>query len=172
MNETMIERWNEVVNWNDTVYCLGDFSLNHSTVGKVLPRLMGHKILIAGNHDECHPVQSKNLARQLKYTERYEEYGFAQILLETTIKIADIDVRLHHMPYASDISDERFHDYRPEDQGGWLLCGHVHEKWFRKGRMINVGVDQHNFYPISKTLIEQWIKDGPVHETAIRRVVG
>jgi len=27
------------------------------------------------------------------------------------------------------------------------LCGHVHEKWVQKGKIINVGVDVWNFTP-------------------------
>lgn len=45
--------------------------------------------------------------------------------------------------------DMRFMNQRYEDEGGWLLCGHIHDKWRIKGRMLNVGVDVHNFKPIS-----------------------
>lgn len=46
--------------------------------------------------------------------------------------------------------DLRFFDRRVENEGGVLLCGHVHEKWATKDRMINVGVDVRNFTPMSE----------------------
>ncbi len=45
--------------------------------------------------------------------------------------------------------DLRFSSRRYDDDGGWLLCGHIHEKWAQMGKMINVGVDVRNFKPIS-----------------------
>ena len=45
--------------------------------------------------------------------------------------------------------DLRFSSRRFDDDGGWLLCGHVHEKWSQLGKMINVGVDVRDFKPIS-----------------------
>ncbi len=54
MNETMIERWNEVVRPSDHIYHLGDVTM-HRQIGqikyRVLDRLNGHKRLLLGNHD-------------------------------------------------------------------------------------------------------------------------
>jgi calcineurin-like phosphoesterase family protein len=50
MHETMVERWNSVVNAGDTVYHLGDVAIPRSGL-RVLERLNGRKILIRGNHD-------------------------------------------------------------------------------------------------------------------------
>lgn len=55
MNEVMIQRWNEVVKPGDKVYHLGDvvFGMNKEEwLTKHMPRLMGQKRLIFGNHDE------------------------------------------------------------------------------------------------------------------------
>lgn len=46
--------------------------------------------------------------------------------------------------------DLRYWGRRWEDDGGWLLCGHVHEKWAEYDKMINVGVDVRGFAPMSK----------------------
>jgi len=51
--------------------------------------------------------------------------------------------------------DMRFFERRYEDQGSWLLCGHIHEHWLKKKRMINVGVDVWDFKPVS---VEQILK--------------
>ena len=47
-----------------------------------------------------------------------------------------------HYPYVGDSRDkDRFTGMRPMDTGGYLVHGHVHEKWRTNGRMFNVGVD-------------------------------
>jgi calcineurin-like phosphoesterase family protein len=57
------------------------------------------------------------------------------------------------------IYDLRFIDKRLEDDGNWLLCGHVHEKWKIKNKMINIGVDVWNFSPVSIEDISKIIFD-------------
>jgi calcineurin-like phosphoesterase family protein len=69
MRETMIQRHNEIVNPNDTVYHLGDFNFNHDPekVQEIIRRLNGNNIFIKGSHDywlpEGHPVRL-----EFKYT--------------------------------------------------------------------------------------------------------
>lgn len=48
--------------------------------------------------------------------------------------------------------------FRPEDDGIWLFHGHIYEKCKTKDRMINVGVDVWDFYPIPITEIEKIIR--------------
>ena len=57
--------------------------------------------------------------------------------------------------------DLKFMQYRPQDDGGWLLHGHIHEKWRQNGRQINVGVDAWNFAPVSDDTICEMIRSGP-----------
>lgn len=49
-DEEMIRRWNSVVRPSDKIYHLGDVAIPRSGL-KVLERLNGDKVLIAGNHD-------------------------------------------------------------------------------------------------------------------------
>ncbi len=53
MDECLIERWNSVVNKEDLVYMLGDFTLSRriDVITNLVSRLNGRKILIMGNHD-------------------------------------------------------------------------------------------------------------------------
>lgn len=46
MNEEMARRWNSVVNPDDTVYYLGDFSLVLDPVEAIAPHLNGKKFLL------------------------------------------------------------------------------------------------------------------------------
>ena len=53
MNSFMIDKWNETVSPEDTVYYLGDISYGRDSRGPGywLSLLNGNKILIKGNHD-------------------------------------------------------------------------------------------------------------------------
>ena len=158
MNQELISRWNQTVSPDDTVYYLGDFSLSVDVVGSITQLLNGRKFLIMGNHDLCHPVHKK---RALLAGELYLRAGFESIELESRIEIAGQSVLLHHLPYltpsAPDKYSGKYDKFRPIDNGQWLLCGHIHEKWREQERMINVGVDVWDFYPVAMTKIEKLI---------------
>ena len=63
--------------------------------------------------------------------------------------IAGQTVRLDHFPYKPDPRyNFNYARWRPEDDGRWLLHGHIHEKWRQQHRQINVGVDAWHFTPV------------------------
>jgi calcineurin-like phosphoesterase family protein len=65
---------------------------------------------------------------------------------------------MNHLPYEGDShDDDRFVPLRPVDDGGWLLHGHVHNKWRQKERMINVGVDVWDLAPVAQETLEALI---------------
>ena len=51
MDETMIRDFNDLVDPNDWVIFLGDLSMNYKGYERAIPRLVGKKILVKGNHD-------------------------------------------------------------------------------------------------------------------------
>lgn len=51
MSEDMIKWYNELVHPDDRVYILGDVAMNRRALDRSLPRLLGRKILVKGNHD-------------------------------------------------------------------------------------------------------------------------
>ena len=65
MDETMIRLWNERVHPEDHVYHLGDVVINKKFLS-IIPRLMGKKRLVRGNHD-------------IYKTREYIEAGFQEI---------------------------------------------------------------------------------------------
>lgn len=139
MNEALVHNWNSLVADDDTVYYLGDFSLKSSLMEQYAPRLNGRKILITGNHDDCHPSNHDgklgNLSLYKKYFDAiYEEFEWSGL-------------RLHHMPYYDEV-DHRYPEYRPIDDGRILIHGHVHQRWTTDGRQINVGVDVWDYEPV------------------------
>ncbi|MBS1954472.1 MAG: metallophosphoesterase family protein [Cyanobacteria bacterium SZAS-4] len=144
MNEELVDSWNEVVKSDDTVYYLGDFSLKTSAMEQYAPRLNGRKILIAGNHDGCHPSNHNGKLGQLSLYKKY----FAEVHEELEWN----GLLLHHIPYHDDV-DHRYPEYRPIDNGLILLHGHVHQRWTTNGRQINVGVDVWDYVPVHEEQI-------------------
>lgn len=160
MNEDMVLKWNTTVGPNDTVINLGDFSLAFRAVETFPQRLMGNKILVPGNHDFCHSYHKKSRTpeNREKWLQKYRDHGFTILSEQTTLDLPGLGVvNLCHHPYATEYElkeGDKYAKWRPVDDGKILLCGHVHEKWQTrrspKGTlMINVGVDQHGFKPVS-----------------------
>lgn len=158
MNHTMANNWNAVVSPDDTVYILGDYALGVLDESLAMTGLLaGRKILVVGNHDRCFKGQKRKLSEERleKETQRYLNAGFDQVLHGTVDHtIGDISVQMSHFPYTDD-GDDRYIDHRPVDDGRWLLCGHVHERWKIVERMINVGADVWGYTPVPEdTLLE------------------
>lgn len=160
MNAGLVSRWNDVVGDDDEVWVLGDVCMGKidESLGLV-KRLAGHKRLLVGNHDRMFAGKDPSVWRG-RY---YREAGFEEILEgEHTIKIGGKDVVMCHFPYVGDSrGSDRFTEYRPTDQGKFLLHGHVHDRWRQEGRMINVGVDAWAGAPVSLSCVEELIASGP-----------
>lgn len=137
MNAEMIRRWNARVKSDDTVYHLGDFAFVSPVRAKsICEQLNGIKHIIKGNHD-----------RGLK---QLEGYGFATAMsgpVRISIDaLGSLGIMAAHKPMSLQAVAGIY----------VYLCGHVHTLWLsQKGPKldanltINVGVDQHNFAPIS-----------------------
>lgn len=163
MNEMLIKYWNDTVGPEDTVYCLGDFSLAFAPVELYSSRLNGIKYLVPGNHDFCHSYHKKarNVEGREKWKQKYVDHGWIVLPEQTNIEISGATVDMCHHPYnfiqTHTIHDDKYDKWRPKDEGRWLICGHVHEKWKIADRMINVGVDVWDFKPVAITEIEKII---------------
>ena len=155
MHRTMTERHNEKVGKNDICFFVGDFAFaNAKDTKKYLDQLNGRKILVAGNHDKMGDIG-------------YMTAGFDLVLHRAQIKIAGKYVNLSHYPYLNNKAEQddadsggykvKYADRRLVDDGNFLIHGHVHGAWKTRGRMINVGVDVWNFFPVSISEIESYI---------------
>lgn len=157
MNERIVENFNKVVQPEDTLIHLGDVSM-----GKIedtiewARKLNGHKILIPGNHDRV--WVGETLTRQLKYKELYEDI-FQVIPHPTHTFFGEEMVLMSHFPYAGDHTEEdRHQEFRPYNQGRFLLHGHIHDEWkIKEGRMLNVGIDEWDYRPVSVDEIQPYI---------------
>lgn len=156
MNEILIKNWNDIVKEDDEVIVVGDFSMAFRSVEIFTKRLSGRKILIAGNHDFCHPThkKSRDKENQKKWTQRYLDNGWAEVHLKMELDLPGIGiVNVSHLPYKGGGDsgyEDRHEKHRLENDERWLICGHVHSSWKIKDKQINVGVDVWNYKPISE----------------------
>jgi len=129
MNETIVERWNEKVGADDTVFFLGDFTFwrngdgSGDAVKSWVNKLNGRIIFIRGNHDRELPYAHDFLYR------KYEDTVFL----------------LRH--YADRP------DFYPN---GWLIHGHEHNNDMalypfvhRENQTINVSCEMVDYTPVS-----------------------
>jgi len=137
------------------VWHVGDFSLSENMIDEIMPRLQVssgfiNHYLVMGNHDACHPCNKKN-ASALQHYSKYFKGIYEKVILMLPEPLGRTLVC--HMPMINPGDrDARYPQYRPTPADmqdcKWLIHGHVHEKWKRRDNMINVGVDQWDFYPI------------------------
>jgi calcineurin-like phosphoesterase family protein len=129
MNEALVENWNQRVKRGDHVYHLGDFGFFRGDQAVKLRKLLNGEIhLIMGNHDD-------NMRA-------FERKLFASVRDLHYLTIGDRKAMLCHYPMAS---------WRGSHRGSVMLHGHCHGRLPEDLTLnrIDVGVDSHNFSPIS-----------------------
>lgn len=161
----LAENWDRVVGPDDTVFVLGDISINPKRDGAFewFRERPGKKHLIAGNHDAVHSMHSKALQAQQdpQWTET-----FATINSWVRLKMLGRTVLLSHFPYEGegirDIAD-RNPEYRMKDAGLPLLHGHTHAKHqahtSRAGTpMLHVGLDAWGLELVPESTVVEWLE--------------
>lgn len=144
MDADLIERWNDTVRPQDTVWHLGDFAMSERSL-PIAAKLHGTIHLIAGNHDAVWSGHREAHKRQPVWLAA----GFASVQMLARRRVDGRDVLMTHLPYEGDhVELERYSEYRLRDCGLPLLHGHVHGAWHTRGRQINVGVDVRGFRPV------------------------
>ena len=161
-DQAIIDAWDVTVTDHDTIYILGDISSGSATGTRTaLARISerpGRKVLIAGNHDDVHPMNRPRPATLAAWAEVFDHI--------TPVAYQKINGRrflLSHFPYAGagdHSEEERFTQWRLPDLGMPLVHGHVHRKWSTNGHQLNVGVD-YNTTPVPLRDIERWVLSQP-----------
>jgi len=135
MDDVLIDNWNEVVSDGDIVHHLGDFGNPD-----VLEELNGRICLLPGNYDDDLPLQ------------QLVKDGLIKVLMnpnhESALKGFPLDngfVKLIHEPEEADSTND------------FYLFGHIHKLQMVKRNGLNVGVDCHNFRPISEEEVMFWV---------------
>ncbi len=163
MNEALIDNHNAVVADDDLVILVGDLCMGKIAESlELVRRLRGNLVLVSGNHDRTHPCYNHKPGRREEFMQKYQEVGLTlwpeQILFP--ILGTGINALICHFPYTGDShGEDRYAEHRPVDTGRFLLHGHVHDSFLARGRMYNVGVDVHDYFPVSLDTIISYIKE-------------
>jgi len=156
MNETLIRNWNEVVSPGGIIFILGDlFFCGKEEAIKITKRLNGQKYWIFGNHD-AKSRKWKELTSlfvwigDTKTIQVYDPEGEYRQRTPNPPKKRWNSIRLFHEPIHSwaGIQHDAFH------------C-HGHQHGFGQkttSKILDVGVDAHNYYPISYKEVKKFMK--------------
>lgn len=157
MHIALIKLWNDTVKPEDTVYFIGDFSLNKKWSRDIVPLLNGTKYLISGNHDATFAYVGRS--SHIKMIETYKTHGWTDVKMKEVLTLKDgRNVLLTHLPY-SNTHDSRYPELKPKDEGMFHLIGHLHGHFIKFHNEIDVGYDAHNGKLVTEDEIIQLIND-------------
>lgn len=129
MNRALVDNWNSVVDYTDTVWVLGDVSFGRpDETAHLLRQLKGTKYLVMGNHDR------KGKCEKLKWLDH-----FTGVYDYVRLKVDDMRFVLCHFPF------------RSWERGYVNLHGHMHsspDKPYSGWKQYDVGVDNNNHTPV------------------------
>lgn len=124
-DQTIIDNWNRVISKGDTVWILGDISMEKKTEYHKLGLLRGHKKVVLGNHDMCKPSHNEEMMRYVN-----------SVAGAVTSKSGGYI--LTHIPvHPSEL--ERF---------SRNIHGHLHSNSLDDPRYINVSCEVVNYTPV------------------------
>ena len=126
----IIQQWNSVVGKRDTVWVLGDITMEKSFTYPLLDQLKGFKKIVLGNHD-----RPQDVPKLLEYVNGV-----------CGLKKFKKGIILSHAPI------------HPCEMGRYKLNihGHVHENTLPDRRYANVSAEVINYIPVDiKQLIEE-----------------
>ena len=130
MNEYLIETINNVVTNADTLYHLGDFSmnLNPTQAFEIIQRLKGQIVLIKGNHD---PTNLLNYIQENNYK---LPNGKDKVIIHEVGYTFKYNKRRYYMTHYPLLLGEQRKKIRS-------FCGHIHEEFAPSKNILNVGID-------------------------------
>ncbi len=137
MTRDIVKKHNSVVKEEDTVYHIGDFAFagpdRISYVQNLLNRLNGTHILILGNHDQINPMKLVDAGFQSAHT---------SLVINRDVGEDGYTIVMAHDPSIWNIAFKT---------GAMFFCGHIHNlfKAIPEKRIVNVGVDVWDFYPVT-----------------------
>lgn len=165
----LAHNWDSVVGEKDTIFVLGDISINGSTYALDWFRERpGNKILVSGNHDPVHPGFFRNSYRKIA---EWREV-FMDIQPYYRLRLTGQNVLLSHLPYSGtgaegrrdngEEIEERGPQWRLPDLGLPLIHGHTHgpevEHISDNGTPeFHVGVDAHELHPVPQSTVLNWL---------------
>lgn len=127
MDAALVARWNAVVAPADVVWHLGDVARRPGDVPALLAALNGTKHLLRGNNDPDATAAAAGWASVADYAE---------------LEVEGRRLVLCHYPFRS---------WNGQHKGALNLHGHSHGRLKPVPRQFDVGVDVHDFAPVTLT---------------------
>lgn len=147
MDETLIDNWNKTVKPNDAVWHLGDFAFyrDPEKIINILRRLNGNKFLIFGNHDKI--MRDGQINKHFSGSYSYHE-----------LNVPDPDCGKHGQKIV--LCHTAFRVWNKQHYGAWNCFGHSHGTLKDDPALLqlDVGVDCHDYTPISYEQIKSFMK--------------
>ena len=183
MNKALLEGINSTVSSKERLVILGDVVMGKLEANiHILSGIRAAQVVfVPGNHDRWSPAyhhkgadaDAKREEWRLRFaaahhnavalpgtddSEPVRSWDWCQLSDEWQGHPLDNAV-FSHFPYEGDhTSDDRYVELRPEDFGGPVIHGHVHDSWRIRGRQFNVGVDVNDFKPVSEEELADWVR--------------
>ena len=163
MNDTIADNINEIVNENDILIHLGDFSFGgFDNISEFRNRIVCKNIhLVLGNHDH-HIERNKENIQDLFASVNH--YINLDIRRPSSIRKGEMDkfkFVLMHFPIAS---------WDGMNDGVMHLHGHVHLPKHQRiagGRAMDVGVDGNDMYPLGMFEVLNLLKNQPIKSLSL-----
>jgi calcineurin-like phosphoesterase family protein len=121
-DDLIVSNWNEVVKKGDTVYVLGDITMEKANY-EILNSLKGYKKVVLGNHDS--PSHARKMLDYVNCVSGMINYKKIAILTHCPIHPSELEYRFKIN-----------------------IHGHVHENTIDDNRYINVSCENINYTPI------------------------
>jgi calcineurin-like phosphoesterase family protein len=154
MNRALIDFWNHVVSPSDHVYHLGDFTLGDAKQAQKFFGQLNGRISVLANlwhHDR----------RWLSYDIRFITKSGADVELLPPMYIIELPREGQH-PLAITLCHYPLAEWDRKHYGALCLHGHSHGKYRANGRIMDVGVDNIGFRPVSLEEICKYLLDKPI----------
>lgn len=143
MDEALIKNHNGVVEPEDTTVHCGDFSLKgRAFVERIIHRLNGSHVFLRGSHDYW--LEKPPVSLDIQWTQIWErEFKMDDGL----VYITACQFCMVHWPRSR--------------HGSYMVHGHSHHQLPKMPGRLDVGVDGHNFRPVSLAEVVRQIRQIP-----------
>ena len=156
MDAVILKNFFDTVRPGDRFFYLGDLSFHTDTIKRVLNSLAGTNIksvFLVGNHDNYNG-------------------DVRQVARSADVEIVDGFLNINIEGQAITLCHYALQSFYKSHFGAWGLYGHHHSDVSQvvTGKRMNVGVDHHNFFPVSFDQVRIYMKNRPDNWDTIQDV--
>jgi calcineurin-like phosphoesterase family protein len=163
MNDTIVDNINEIVDQDDILFHLGDWSFGgFEKIREFRNRITCLNIhLVLGNHDHHIERNKDNIQDLFTSVNHYVELDVRRPSNFAKGRMDKFNFVLMHYPIAS---------WNKMNEGVMHLHGHVHLPYRQRiaeGRAMDVGVDGNNLYPLSMVEVYNLLNKQPIDKLCL-----